>query len=45
VALPKVIPGTKMIKCLEENLGALKINLTKGEIKQIRDLMDAAEAH
>jgi aryl-alcohol dehydrogenase-like predicted oxidoreductase len=39
------IPGTKKIKYLEENLGALKIKLTREEVKQIRDLVSAAEVH
>ena len=39
------IPGTKKTKYLEENLAALKIKLTKEEVKQVRDLVNAAEVH
>lgn len=39
------IPGTKKIKYLEENLGALDVNLTKEEEAEIRKLVDAAEVH
>ena len=31
------IPGTKKIKYLEENLGALKVKLTKEEEQEIRE--------
>jgi len=37
------IPGTKKIKYVEENLGALKIKLTGEEEKEIRDLVEKAE--
>jgi aryl-alcohol dehydrogenase-like predicted oxidoreductase len=39
------IPGTKKIKYLEENLGALNVKLTDSEEKEIRALMDKAEVH
>jgi aryl-alcohol dehydrogenase-like predicted oxidoreductase len=39
------IPGTKKIKYLEENLGALNLKLTKDEIKEIRNKIEAAEVH
>jgi len=39
------IPGTKKIKYLEENMGALKINLTDAEIKQIRTEIEKTEVH
>ncbi|KAH7379040.1 NADP-dependent oxidoreductase domain-containing protein [Cadophora sp. MPI-SDFR-AT-0126] len=39
------IPGTKKIKYLEENLGALKLELSKEEEAEIRKLVDAAEVH
>jgi len=39
------IPGTKKIKYLEENLGALDVKLTKDEEKQIRGLVENAEVH
>jgi aryl-alcohol dehydrogenase-like predicted oxidoreductase len=37
------IPGTKKIKYLEENLGSLNVHLTKDEVKEVRDLVEAAE--
>jgi aryl-alcohol dehydrogenase-like predicted oxidoreductase len=39
------IPGTKKIKYLEENIRALDVKLTPEEIKDVRDLVDAAEVH
>ncbi|KAF3765340.1 Aldo/keto reductase [Cryphonectria parasitica EP155] len=36
------IPGTKKIKYLEENLGALKVDLSDEEEKEIRKLVDEA---
>lgn len=39
------IPGTKKIERLEENLGALQVQLTEEEVKEIRTLVDAAEIH
>jgi aryl-alcohol dehydrogenase-like predicted oxidoreductase len=39
------IPGTKKIKYLEENIGALKVTLTKDEEQEIRDLVEKAEVH
>ena len=39
------IPGTKKVKYLEENLGALKVNLSDEEDKEIRDVVEAAEVH
>ncbi|RKK29224.1 hypothetical protein BFJ65_g1154 [Fusarium oxysporum f. sp. cepae] len=37
------IPGTKKIDYLEENTGAVDIQLTDEERKQLRDLVDAAD--
>jgi aryl-alcohol dehydrogenase-like predicted oxidoreductase len=39
------IPGTKKIKYLEENLGALEVRLTGEEEKEIRGLVEGAEVH
>lgn len=39
------IPGTKKIKYLEENLGALEVKLSKEEEKEIRDMVEGAEVH
>lgn len=39
------IPGTKKIKYLEENVGALKVKLTREEEKEIRDAVEGAEVH
>jgi len=39
------IPGTKKIKYLEENLGALNVKLTKEEEQEIRKLVENAEVH
>ncbi|KAE8448943.1 hypothetical protein EG329_008739 [Mollisiaceae sp. DMI_Dod_QoI] len=39
------IPGTKKIKYLEENLGALQVKLSKEEEKEIRTLVEGAEVH
>jgi len=39
------IPGTKKIKYLEENLGALNVNLSDSEEKEIRALVEKAEVH
>lgn len=39
------IPGTKKIKYLEENMGALDVKLTKDENDEIRHLVDNAEVH
>lgn len=39
------IPGTKKIKYLEENLGALKVKLTDEEDKKIREAVENAEVH
>jgi len=39
------IPGTKKIKYLEENLGALNVKLTSEEEKEIRQLVENAEVH
>jgi aryl-alcohol dehydrogenase-like predicted oxidoreductase len=39
------IPGTKKIKYLEENIGALKVQLTKEEEQEIRNLVEKAEVH
>ena len=37
------IPGTKSVKYLEENLGSLKVHLTKEEVQEIREVVDQAE--
>ena len=39
------IPGTKKIKYLEENLGALEVKLTKEEEQEMRKVVDKAEVH
>jgi aryl-alcohol dehydrogenase-like predicted oxidoreductase len=39
------IPGTKKIKYLEENLGALDVKLSEQEEKEIRSLVNSAEVH
>ena len=39
------IPGTKKVKYLEENLGALEVRLTGEEEGEIRKVVDAAEVH
>lgn len=39
------IPGTKKIKYLEENLGALDVELSDGEDKEIREAVENAEVH
>lgn len=39
------IPGTKKIKYLEENIGALKVTLSKEEEQEIRSLVENAEVH
>jgi len=39
------IPGTKKIKYLEENLGALEVKLSDEEEKEIRALVEKAEVH
>ena len=39
------IPGTKKIKYLEENLGALDVKLSDGEDKEIREAVENAEVH
>lgn len=37
--------GTKKIKYLEENIAALDIDLSKAEVAEIRQLIEAAEVH
>jgi len=37
------IPGTKHLKYLEENLGALKVEFTKEELSEIREIAEKAE--
>ena len=37
------IPGTKKIKYLEENMGALNVKLTKEEDQQIRKVVEAVD--
>lgn len=39
------IPGTKKIKYLEENMGALDVKLSDAEEKEIRNLVEGAEVH
>ena len=39
------IPGTKKVKYLEENMGALNIKLTKEEEKEIRQAVEGAGVH
>ncbi|KAK3172839.1 hypothetical protein OEA41_006164 [Lepraria neglecta] len=39
------IPGTKKIKYLEENMGALNVKLTEKEDREIRKSVEAAEVH
>jgi len=39
------IPGTKKIKYLEENLGALDIKLSKEELAEVRKEIESAEVH
>ena len=39
------IPGTKKVKYLEENMGALKVKLTDAEDKKIREAVENAEVH
>jgi len=39
------IPGTKKIKYLEENKGALDVKLSAEEEKEIRSVVEAAEVH
>ena len=39
------IPGTKKIKYLEENLGALDVKLSDSEDKEIRQAIENAEVH
>ncbi|MCJ1305960.1 hypothetical protein MMC08_008777, partial [Hypocenomyce scalaris] len=39
------IPGTKKIKYLEENLGAVEVKLTREEMGEIRDAVESAEVH
>lgn len=39
------IPGTKKIKYLEENLGALEVQLSKEEEREVRELVERAEVH
>ena len=39
------IPGTKKIKYLEENMGALEVNLSDAEEKEIRRAIEKAESH
>ncbi|KAH9207398.1 NADP-dependent oxidoreductase domain-containing protein [Leptodontidium sp. 2 PMI_412] len=39
------IPGTKKIKYLEENLGALDVKLSEEDVQEIRELVEAVEVH
>jgi aryl-alcohol dehydrogenase-like predicted oxidoreductase len=38
------IPGTRKLKYLEENLGALKVQLTPEELKEVREVAERADA-
>ncbi|KEY66708.1 hypothetical protein S7711_09726 [Stachybotrys chartarum IBT 7711] len=37
------IPGTKKLKYMEENVGALKVHISKKEVQEIRDEVEKAE--
>lgn len=37
------IPGTKRIKYLEENMGALKVKLSEDDVKKIRKAVENQE--
>ena len=37
------IPGTRQLKYLEENVGALKVELTDDEVREIRELTEKAD--
>ena len=39
------IPGTKKVRYLEENLGALEVKLTGEEEREIRKVVEGAEVH
>ncbi|KAH6675174.1 aldo/keto reductase-like protein [Halenospora varia] len=39
------IPGTKKVKYLEQNMGALDVKLTEAEMAEIRQLVDNFEVH
>ena len=39
------IPGTKKIKYLEENIGALDVELTEEEDKEVRKMVEEADVH
>lgn len=39
------IPGSKQIKYIEENLGALDVKLSKDELAEIRTLCDDVEQY
>ena len=39
------IPGTKKLKYLEENLGALNVKLSSEEVREIRNAIEAMEVH
>ena len=38
------IPGTKRIKYLDENLGAIEVRLTASDLKQIDELLPPGSA-
>jgi len=38
------IPGTKKIKYLQENLGALNVKLTPAEVAEVREIANRADA-
>jgi len=37
------IPGTRQLKYLEENWGALKVDLSDAEVKELRELAEKAD--
>lgn len=39
------IPGSKQIPYIEENLGALNVKLTDGELKKVREAIVESEKH
>lgn len=34
------IPGTKRVEYLEENLGSLRVELSEGEVREIREAVE-----
>lgn len=39
------IPGTKKVKYLEENVKALEVKLSEGEVEEVRKAVESAEVH